>query len=264
MGGNLTAHSIHNQGTTFTFNIVVETVLQQKQLGSHRQVMQLLPGQPHYRILVVEDNVDSRELLVTLLETVGFTVKAAENGEVAIALCQSWQPHLVWMDLRLPVLDGLSATRLIKQLETPPVVIALTANAFDEDRDLALQAGCDDFVHKPYREASIFEKMALHLEVQYQYQEKELLKSTIPTLNVEQLAQMPRSWLVQLHQATNNLDQHMVELLLDELDETNQPLQEALRHLVHEFRYDEILAVTHPLLSPLLQDSTEPPQDSTE
>lgn len=264
MGGNLTAHSIHNQGTTLTFNIVVETVLQQKQLGSHRQVIQLLPGQPHYRILVVEDNVDSRELLVTLLETVGFTVKAAENGEVAIALCQSWQPHLVWMDLRLPVLDGLSATRLIKQLETPPVVIALTANAFDEDRDLALQAGCDDFVHKPYREASIFEKMALHLEVQYQYQEKELLKSTIPTLNVEQLAQMPHPWLVQLHQAANNLDQHMVELLLDELDETNQPLQEALRHLVHEFRYDEILTVTHPLLSPPLQESTDPPQESTE
>lgn len=257
MGGNLMAYSILNQGTTFTFNIVVETVLQQKQLGLHRQVMQLLPGQPHYRILVVEDNVDSRELLVTLLETVGFTVKAAENGEVAIALCQSWQPNLVWMDLRLPVLDGLSATRLIKQLENPPVVIALTANAFDEDRDLALRAGCDDFVHKPYREASIFEKMALHLEVQYQYQDKVLLKSTIPTLDVEQLARMPHSWLVQLHQATNNLDQHMVELLLDELDETHQPLQEALRHLVSEFRYDEILAITHPLLS-------SPPQESAE
>lgn len=257
MGGNLTAHSIHHQGTTFRFNIVVEAVLQQKQPGSHRQVMQLLPGQPDYRILVVEDNVDSRELLVTLLETVGFTVKAAENGEVAIALCQSWQPNLVWMDLRLPVLDGLSATRAIKQLENPPVVIALTANAFDEDRDLALRAGCDDFVHKPYREASIFEKMALHLEVQYQYQDNALFQSKIPTLEVEQLAQMPYPWLLQLHQATNNLDQHMVELLLDELDETHQPLQEALRHLVYEFRYDEILAVTHPLISQPSQDTTE-------
>lgn len=257
MGGNLTAQSIHNQGTTFTFNIVVEKVLQQKQSLSHRQFMGLLPDQPQYRILVVEDNMDSRELLVTLLETIGFTVKAAKNGEVAVTLCQSWQPDLVWMDLRLPILDGLSATRLIKQMENPPVVIALTANAFDEDRDLALRAGCDDFVHKPYREASIFKKMALHLEVEYHYQDKVPLKSTIPTLNVDHLAQMPHPWLVQLHQATNNLDQHMVELLLDELDDTAQPLQEALRHLVYEFRYDEILAVTHPLISPLPRDSTE-------
>ena len=257
LGGNLTAHSILNQGTTFTFNIVVEDVPLQKQPGSHRQVMALLPGQPRYQILVVEDNVDSRELLVTLLETVGFAVKAAENGKTALELCQSWHPHLVWMDVRLPILDGLSATRLIKQMENPPIIIALTANAFDEDRDLALRAGCDDFVHKPYREASIFEKMALHLEVQYQYQDKVTQTSTMSTLNVDHLAQMPHPWLVQLHQATNNLDQHGVELLLDELDESAQPLQEVLRRLVHEFRYDEILAVTNPLISLLSPDTTE-------
>ena len=98
---------------------------------------------------------------------------------------------------------------------------------------------------KPYRESNIFAKMALHLEVQYQYQEKTPFKTTSPTLNVDQLAQMPQSWLVQLHQATNNLDQQMVELLLDELDGNAQSLQEALRYLMYEFRYDEIPAVTH-------------------
>lgn len=248
LGGAISVHSVLGHGTSFTFDIHAEIVEQRRQPSSHRQVMGLQPHQPQPRILVVEDNFDSRELLVTLLDTVGFAVQAAENGEEALALCQSWHPHLVWMDLRLPIVDGLTATRRIKQMDNPPAVIALTANAFDEDREQALQAGCDDFVPKPYRDAVIFDKMALHLEVQYQFDDKVTQSANAPTLDVEQLAQMPLAWLSQLHHATSNLDQHTIELLLEEMDESGQNLKQALLGLVYEFRYDEILAITHPLL----------------
>ena len=77
----------------------------------------LAPDQPEYRILVVEDRLENRLLLVHLLTRIGFVVREAENGQEAIALLSSWQPDLIWMDIRMPVMDRYEATRQIKARE---------------------------------------------------------------------------------------------------------------------------------------------------
>ncbi|HEY9737200.1 MAG TPA: response regulator, partial [Trichocoleus sp.] len=110
-------------------------------------------------------------LLVKLLSGVGFEVREAVNGEDAIAQTQTWRPNLIWMDVRMPVMDGYEATRQIKQAAAAPKIIALTANAFEEERAAALAAGCDDFVRKPIQEEVLFSKIAEHLEVSYRYQD---------------------------------------------------------------------------------------------
>ena len=139
-----------------------------------RRVVGLEPGQPEYRILAVDDRLESRLLLVKMLSSLGFAVEEAENGVQAVEMWSSWEPHLIWMDMRMPVMDGYEATKQIKAhlKGQATVIIALTASAFDEERSVILSAGCDDFVAKPFREQVILEKMAKYLGVRYVYDQE--------------------------------------------------------------------------------------------
>ncbi|MFE4105912.1 CHASE2 domain-containing protein [Almyronema epifaneia] len=185
MGGKITLSSTLNRGTTFQFDICVDQpqIAPQRSPDAAHQVTGLAPGEKRYRILVVEDNAVSRLLLVRMLTGLGFQVCEAVNGQAAVETCQSWQPDLIWMDMRMPVMNGLEATRRIRLWEqtrkpetdspslpsNPIKIIALTANAFDEDQAASLSAGCDDFVSKPFRRENILDKIAEHLGVRYAY-----------------------------------------------------------------------------------------------
>ncbi|MDA0269169.1 MAG: response regulator, partial [Cyanobacteria bacterium] len=167
MGGELTVETALDQGSTFSFTLPVRCaqpaqVLPQRPLRSPKR---LAPNQPNYRILVVEDHDANRQLLVRLLSHSGFQVEAAENGQHALEIACRWHPHLIWMDIRMPVMDGYEATRQIQaaHLEPAPVIIALTASAFEDERDRVIAAGCQDFVRKPFRHEAILEKMADYL-----------------------------------------------------------------------------------------------------
>jgi two-component system cell cycle response regulator DivK len=103
------------------------------------------------RILLVEDNAQNRRLAQFLLKSRGYTVYEATSGEAALELARAHLPDLILMDLRLPGLDGFTATKALKDddLTKRIPVIALTAFAMEGDRDKALQAGCDGYITKP-------------------------------------------------------------------------------------------------------------------
>ena len=103
------------------------------------------------KILIVEDNEDSRATLSQLLQHNGFDVVEARDGKEGVALAQSEKPHLVLMDMNMPVLDGWEASRQIRtEANTQNLpIIALTAHAMEGDRDLAMRAGCNEFHAKP-------------------------------------------------------------------------------------------------------------------
>ncbi|MBF2027952.1 MAG: PAS domain S-box protein [Oscillatoriales cyanobacterium C42_A2020_001] len=118
MGGDLTAISTPGVGSTFTVTLPVQQVDATNLAASlPRRILALAPNQPSYRILVVEDNETNRQLLVQLLQSIGFDVQIAVNGQDAIALWQRWHPQLIWMDMQMPVLNGYEATRQIRLLE---------------------------------------------------------------------------------------------------------------------------------------------------
>ncbi|MEO3707295.1 response regulator [Trichormus azollae] len=127
-----------------------------------KRVVGLEPGQPRYRILIVEDIVENRLLLVKLLESVRLDLRAVENGLQAIDICQEWEPHLIWMDIQMPVMNGYEATKQIRSINQGRniIMIALTASAFEEDKQAILQVSCDDIISKPFEEKMLFEKMA--------------------------------------------------------------------------------------------------------
>ncbi len=253
MDGEITVESSVSHGTRFKFDIPLELseaaeVICQQQ---YQRVVRLLPDQPRYRVLVVEDKFESRKLLVTLLKTVGFEVSEATNGREAVQQWEAWQPHLIWMDLRMPVMDGYEATRQIKSTLAgqSTLIIALTASVFAEKRARVLAAGCDDFVSKPFKESEVFEKMARHLGVKYLYKEdsravgRQAQNVTENILVPSQLSTLPANLVADLKQATVQGNFNRMLAIVEQIRQHNDPLANALAELIGNFDYDKILTL---------------------
>ncbi|NHC36158.1 hybrid sensor histidine kinase/response regulator [Scytonema millei] len=255
MGGEIAVSTTLGHGTIFSFEIPVSptAVVEVPPRQHYRRVIGLAPDQPKYRILVVEDKWENRQLLVKMLESVGFEVREAENGEEGVAIWETWQPQLIWMDMRMPVMDGYEATRQIKAhlKGHATIIIALTASAFDEERAVVLSAGCNDFVRKPLREEVIWEKMMQYLGVRYIYEDTQ--QAAIPsqqeekepyTLTAQSLRVMPPEWVVELHQAALRTDEKLIFDLLEQIPQDYTPMATALADLVNNFRIDKIIDLT--------------------
>lgn len=256
LGGEIAIESTVGRGTLVRFYIPV-TLAQASQVSpkrSPKQVVGLVPNQPAYRILVVEDKSASRQLLVELLESIGFAVRSAENGEQAIAVWHSWSPHLIWMDMRMPVMDGYEATKRIKATTEgeKTAILALTASAFESEKAIVLAAGCDDFVRKPFKEEIIFEKMAEHLGVQYVYAEATNSpasdRSPSSTIQAADLAVMPTEWIARLQKYSSQAKDKRVIELIEEIPAEHAVLAQNLSYLVDNFHFDRIIDLTHSYL----------------
>jgi CheY-like chemotaxis protein len=176
MGGKLTAQSRLGVGSTFRLELPVDIVAADdlpRPAHETRPVLGLAPGQPHYRVLVAEDNAESRMLLVRELSSLGLEVREAVNGAEAVAAFEEWHPHLIWMDWRMPLMNGLEATRRIRGLPGggDARILGLTASAFEERGDEFREAGCDDYLRKPYRIGEVLDAMTRVLGLQYRYAE---------------------------------------------------------------------------------------------
>ncbi|MCB0168222.1 MAG: response regulator, partial [Anaerolineae bacterium] len=253
MGGDIRVESQMGQGSIFSFEIPFELADRSEIEPEHpsRRVIGLAPATAGpYRILVVEDSADNRVLLSQLLAAVGFEVQEAVNGQQGLDLYRSWQPHLIWMDIRMPIMDGYQASRAIKSGNGPEtVIIALTASAFDEERSQVLAAGCDDFVRKPFREAEIFEKMADHLNVAYVYEELEpvtqqVQSGVVVNLTGDDLAPLPSEWIAQLRQAASRGRREMLYDLIGQIKPEYPQLADGLASLVKELRFEKIVVLT--------------------
>ncbi len=257
MQGELSVESVPGQGSLFRFYIQIQPGESNLPLQPPiKRVIGLAPDQPHYRILVVEDNWSNRQLLVDLLTLIGFEVQTAENGQEAISLWRIWLPHLIWMDMRMPIMDGYEATRHIRramaadsQLQT--TIIALTASAFEEDRMAILAAGCDDFVGKPIDETLLLQKMAQYLNVQYLYEDGSAPAQLPPSLerpNIQQLRQhlitMPSDWIAQLHRAALIADEDLILQLIEQVPASETELIHGLKELVHSFSLEQMIEIT--------------------
>ena len=253
MGGKISVSSKIGEGTSFTIAIplvATEPLLTQEFQQSFTKPIGLATNQPEFRILVVEDRLINRKLIVKILTSVGFKVKEAVNGKEAIAIWQSWQPQLIWMDMQMPVMDGFTASQKIKASPKgkDTVIIALTATAFTEDRQKILACGCDDMVSKPFRTEELFEKMAQYLRVKYIYQANNQLLEDRQQSNSEsqfvldsQTFQiMNLEWIKQFRQKA--LEGNYIELhrLIEKIPLEHKQFRKALLIIVENFQFDKI------------------------
>jgi len=251
MGGDIAVNSTLGQGSIFTFDIKV-TLVDSADLETtvtSRRVIGLEPNQPKYRILIVEDIAENRLLLVQLLAPLGFELREAINGKEGVEMWQNWQPDLILMDMKMPVMDGYEATKRIREAPNSQdtVIIALTASAFDEEREDILKAGCNDFVSKPFLAEILYEKIALYLNIRYVYARENQAASTgqsLQPLNLtkEALSVMPNEWLEELYQAAIALDEREIIELIKQIPAREAVLAKILTDLVDNFRLDVIVS----------------------
>ncbi|OKH46587.1 hypothetical protein NIES30_15935 [Phormidium tenue NIES-30] len=264
MGGELTLETQLDQGATFTFVLPVQQIERSAMFPALDEppIVGLAAGHPPWRLLVVEDHPANRYLLVRLLTAAGFEVQAAPDGHAAVDQAQSWCPHLIWMDIRMPGLDGYAATGQIRalHLDPEPVIIALTASPFEEERAKILAAGCDDFVRKPFQMQAILQKIAAYLPVRYRYaaeadappfpsQARETGVGVTPPATVELglwLQTMPPEWQLGLTQAAiAGSDDRLLELL-SQMPDAPVSVAQTLTGWAKNFEFDRILDCLRP------------------
>lgn len=256
MGGKICVNSTLGKGTIFRCFIQAgivdtETIFSQQQPTRH--IIGLASNQPNYRILIVEDKWANRQLLIRLLEPFGFEVKEAVNGEEGIKLWSTWEPHLILMDIRMSVINGYEAVKQIKKelKGQATIIIALTASALEQERNIILSAGFDDYLRKPFREQELFVKIEEHLGVRFLYQNLDSSNLSSKTslsseeLQSEDLKIMSIEWIKKLHQAATQVDAELIWHLLQEIPESNINLKQEITALVEQFRFDLIINLSN-------------------
>ncbi|MEG4632924.1 response regulator [Microcoleus sp. AR_TQ3_B6] len=271
MGGEIVVESQLEVGTTFKFEIPVGAVyaadIPREQIN--REVIGLEPNQPCYRVLIVDDREDNRQLLVKMLSPLGFELQEATNGREAIEMWENWHPHLILMDLRMPVMDGYEATKEIKAAiqqreqerqenremnmnapESPiPKIIALTASTIEGRRSFALLVGCDDFISKPFRKTEIFDTLSKHLGVKYVYSNSTEFISTGDRNNLSAspsnavlacLPKLPEEWINNIKQVIRSADFDLISRTIEEIRDAHPEFATILQGHLDNFDYQKI------------------------
>ncbi|WP_437905559.1 ATP-binding protein [Sorangium sp. So ce327] len=252
MGGDIRVESQVGRGTTLRFDVRLSLADAPAGGATPRalRAVGLSPGQPRYRVLVVDDRWDVRHCLLKLLDSVGVEARSATNGLGAVAQWETWSPHLVLLDLRMPLLDGYEAASRIKASARghETVVVAMTASAFEQNRALAAEAGCDDFVSKPFRDADILGLLTKHLGARFEYEERAAEPGAAQGAAAVDLARaaagLPAALRKDLRRAATRLDAKAVQATLDRFRPEDADLAGAVAELARGYRFDSILALS--------------------
>jgi PAS domain S-box-containing protein len=260
MGGDLTVTSEVGRGSTFHLTVELEEGDERRTAPRElrRKVVGLAPGEPVYRILLVDDEEKNRAFLSALLRDVGVEVREAEDGREGLEIFEAWRPDCVFMDLKMPVMDGHEAIRRIKEkpewAHTP--VIAITASVFTGDQSKVLAWGADGFVGKPFTEGELFATLEHVMGMRFEYEDVEeavgegrglghgagAAGTTGPALTgrslEEALAALPAEELDRLREASDRLDLYAILDLAEQIGERDAGLAARLKELADNFDFD--------------------------
>jgi CheY-like chemotaxis protein/nitrogen-specific signal transduction histidine kinase len=249
MGGDLTVLSSPGRGSIFRFDIPIERgdAAVAIRRSAPRRVIGIRAGTQAPKILVVDDQLENRDWLMKLLTAIGFSVRSADDGAAAIRNWEEWNPGLILMDVHMPIMNGIEATRRIKgdPRGKETVIVTLTASALDDDRRVALQGGADDFLAKPCREDQLLEKMSALLNIAYDYEETNGTEGQpvagAAALSADKLEQLPRELIEEIRNATLAGNKKLLDKVIAKVRGTGDAASaRALQELADKYEYDAL------------------------
>ena len=246
MDGGISVESTLGKGSLFRIDLPLEKAdtaeLDQLAPPHLGDVIGLVPDQPVYRTLIAENHRDSQRLLAKLMTEMGLPVKIAGSGEECVALFESWRPHLIWMDWRMPGMDGVEATRHIRQLAGGDKVriVAVTASAFKEQQPALLAAGMNDYIRKPFHFGEIYRCLKQQLGLEFIYRTEHKCEDG-ERLAPSMLAILEEDLRGQLHDAVLTLDSSRIDAVVERIRTVDAPLAKRLSRLTAAFDYPAIL-----------------------
>jgi CheY-like chemotaxis protein len=253
MNGKIGVASKPGSGSTFHFEIPIERGAPQvfeARSGRRGQVLGIRSGPDAPRILIADDMPNNREWLGKLLQLMGFAVRTAENGEVAVQVWKEWQPQLVLMDIHMPVMNGFEATRSIRA--TPEgehtIVIILTADAMEHERADALASGVDGFFSKPFRDDDLLENICNHLGLTYSYDEEKAGHDEPAAIFIapDELGApgVPADLVAQMRHAVMHGDKVLLDSLILTIEDRGDMESAAkLRAMANRYQYDRLIEI---------------------
>lgn len=266
MGGEINARSIVGKGSTFSFNIRVEVladIVNETEAPTGR-ITGLADGQQQNLFLVVDDNAENRLVMIQLLESVGFKTCEAADGKEAVEQWRAMKPDLVWMDLRMPVMNGFDACLQIKaeaaERKQSGKVAILTASSLDFDRQSDIMSACDAFLLKPFKEGEVFAVIERLLGVTFA-RESDSPITTPPiasnlTLDTayDRFRKVPEALITRFGEAAESADFDLAKECVKSVAEFDEVLASFLDEVIEQYRFDQ--------LEELVVTCREPAQDT--
>jgi CheY-like chemotaxis protein len=178
MGGSMQVKSVPGVGSSFHFSVLFKSSSAEPEEINRTAKAETTPSDEEERdyrpggyknVLLVDDSIENRELMRLLLHSFQLELHEAGNGQEAFELFKTHSYDLIFMDIQMPVMDGYTATRMIRRYEEHSgrrraTIIALTAHAYESDIQKCLEAGCDDHIAKPFKKRTLLDCLAKHLQ----------------------------------------------------------------------------------------------------
>ena len=249
MNGDITVRSEPGKGSCFRIEVDIQeskgAVDREEEARKPRRVTGLAAGQGPYGVLVVDDRPDNIAVLAGLLGQVGFQTQEASSGEEALAKLESWSPHLILIDMKIPGMSGDEAVRRIRssdaRLRQIPI-IAVTASVFEEERQKILELGVNGYIRKPFREEELFEAIESCLGVRYLYEEG---AAPGPAAAIEAVFpdELPGELRHRMIEAAASADLDLLLELIARGEGLAPPFAARLKNLATAYRYEELLGL---------------------
>ena len=251
MDGKLFLDSKPGKGSRFSFTLHLPSPLEDVPPPRKLETKNFhLADGFHVKALVVDDNEQNRDVLSQILRSAGIEVQTAVNGQEAIEQIRLQSPDIVFMDLRMPVMDGFQALEAIKkEFDSSNVkTVAISASAFEHQQESTLQKGFDDFISKPFHVENIFNSLAKLLEVRFISDEEIASQEILDPEKIIDLPKikLPKSLLNKLKEAADLSSLTDLKIYMQELEshgEDGQSLRQHLRPFVSRYDMNGILSL---------------------
>jgi PAS domain S-box-containing protein len=249
MGGKLCLDSEPGKGARFYFTLELPPAIEDVAVTTYSgpKVSHIAEGYS-VKAVIADDVKLNRDVLTEILAEIGAEVLTAENGQEAVDLVMSHIPDIVFMDMRMPVMNGIEAIQIIKKRFPQVKTVAITASVFAHQREIIAKTGCDDYISKPFRIERIFECLAKLLNIKFKYEEapkEDNFLESQPPLDVSKV-KLPLVFFTLLSNAAELYNITTLEKALEDLAQTSEEcklLADTLKQYLNKYDMAGLMAV---------------------